>query len=124
MLFINHCLAFNNIVPSKLINKLRDLGLNTTLCDWILNFLTGRQAVWISGQLIIGPGDCFYNYWNHDLETRQQSFHSPLGIANVIVLFLRTTGKSAFPCVKICQTLHTGPVVCQNSSAGIVYSLS
>ncbi|KAI3370742.1 hypothetical protein L3Q82_007286 [Scortum barcoo] len=38
--------AFNTIVPSKLVTKLRDLGLNTTLCDWILNFLTGRpQAV-------------------------------------------------------------------------------
>ncbi|KAI3374141.1 hypothetical protein L3Q82_005996 [Scortum barcoo] len=33
-------------VPSKLVTKLRDLGLNSALCDWILNFLTGRpQAV-------------------------------------------------------------------------------
>ncbi len=46
MLFIDYSSAFNTIVPSKLITKLRDLGLNTTLCDWILNFLTGRpQAV-------------------------------------------------------------------------------
>ncbi|KAI3365877.1 hypothetical protein L3Q82_000862 [Scortum barcoo] len=38
--------AFNTIVPSKLVTKLRDLGLNSALCDWILNFLTGRpQAV-------------------------------------------------------------------------------
>ncbi|KAI3376583.1 hypothetical protein L3Q82_016463, partial [Scortum barcoo] len=37
---------FNTIVPSKLVTKLRDLGLNSALCDWILNFLTGRpQAV-------------------------------------------------------------------------------
>ncbi|KAI3353619.1 hypothetical protein L3Q82_004816 [Scortum barcoo] len=36
----------NTIVPSKLVTKLRDLGLNSALCDWILNFLTGRpQAV-------------------------------------------------------------------------------
>ncbi|KAI3355623.1 hypothetical protein L3Q82_017912 [Scortum barcoo] len=38
--------AFNTIVPSKLVTKLRDLGLNSALCDWILNFLTSRpQAV-------------------------------------------------------------------------------
>ncbi|KAI3360472.1 hypothetical protein L3Q82_002367 [Scortum barcoo] len=39
--------AFNTIVPSKLVTKLRDLGLNSAHdCDWILNFLTGRpQAV-------------------------------------------------------------------------------
>jgi hypothetical protein len=34
--------AFNTIVPSKLITKLRTLGLNTSLCNWILDFLTGR----------------------------------------------------------------------------------
>ena len=32
---------FNTIVPSKL----RALGLNTTLCNWILDFLTGRPQV-------------------------------------------------------------------------------
>jgi hypothetical protein len=31
--------VFNTIVPSKLITKLRPLGLNTSLCNWILNFL-------------------------------------------------------------------------------------
>ncbi|KAI3352102.1 hypothetical protein L3Q82_020924, partial [Scortum barcoo] len=46
MLFIDYSSSFNTIVPSKLVTKLRDLGLNSTLCDWILNFLTGRpQAV-------------------------------------------------------------------------------
>ncbi|KAK5853457.1 hypothetical protein PBY51_014606 [Eleginops maclovinus] len=48
MLFIDYSSAFNTIVPSKLIIKLRDLGLNSALCDWILSFLTGRsQAVWM-----------------------------------------------------------------------------
>jgi hypothetical protein len=32
-------------LPSKLINKLRTLGLNTFLCNWILDFLTGRSQV-------------------------------------------------------------------------------
>ncbi|KAI3375925.1 hypothetical protein L3Q82_016344, partial [Scortum barcoo] len=46
MLFIDYSSAFNTIVPSKLVTKLRDLGLNSALCDWILNFLMGRpQAV-------------------------------------------------------------------------------
>ena len=42
MLFIDYSSAFNTIVPSKLITKLRNLGLNTSLCNWILVFLTGR----------------------------------------------------------------------------------
>ncbi|CDQ82838.1 unnamed protein product [Oncorhynchus mykiss] len=37
--------AFNTIVPSKLITKLRILGLNTSLCNWILKFLTGLPQV-------------------------------------------------------------------------------
>ncbi|KAI3371630.1 hypothetical protein L3Q82_024199 [Scortum barcoo] len=41
MLFIDSS-AFNTIVPSKL----RDVGLNTALCDWLAPFLMGRpQAV-------------------------------------------------------------------------------
>ena len=45
MLFIDYSSAFNTIVPSKLITKLRTLGLNTSLCNWILDFLTGRPQV-------------------------------------------------------------------------------
>ncbi len=35
----------NTIVPTKLAVKLSDLGLNTSLCDWIQDFLTGRPQV-------------------------------------------------------------------------------
>ena len=45
MLFIDNSSAFNNIVPSKLITKLRTLGLHTSLCNWILDFLMGRPQV-------------------------------------------------------------------------------
>ena len=45
MLFIDYSLVFNTIVPSKLITKLRILGLNTSLCNWMLDFLTGRPQV-------------------------------------------------------------------------------
>ena len=37
--------AFNTIVPSKLIIKLEALGLNPTLCNWVLDFLKGRPQV-------------------------------------------------------------------------------
>jgi hypothetical protein len=41
MLFIDYSSAFNTMLPTKLITKLRTLGLNTSLCNWILDFLTG-----------------------------------------------------------------------------------
>ena len=45
MLFNDYSSTFNTIVPSKLITKLRTLGLNTSLCNWILDFLMGRPQV-------------------------------------------------------------------------------
>ncbi|KAK1803187.1 hypothetical protein P4O66_021707 [Electrophorus voltai] len=42
MLFVDYSSAFNNIIPSLLTTKLGDLGLHTSLCDWISNFLTDR----------------------------------------------------------------------------------
>ncbi len=45
LLFIDYSSAFNTIVPTKLADKLTDLGLNTSLCDWIQDFLTARPQV-------------------------------------------------------------------------------
>jgi len=50
LLFIDFSSTFNtnstSIVPSKLILKLRDQGLGTPNCKWIMDLLTGRpQAV-------------------------------------------------------------------------------
>ncbi|KAI4892187.1 hypothetical protein NFI96_026690 [Prochilodus magdalenae] len=42
MLFINFSSAFNTVIPSKLIYKLSQLGISTSLCNWILDFLTDR----------------------------------------------------------------------------------
>ena len=48
MLFIDYSSALNTI------NKLRTLGLNTSLCNWILDFLTGRpQVVWVGNNTLI-----------------------------------------------------------------------
>ncbi len=45
LLFIDYSSTFNTIVPTKLAVKLSDLGLNTSLCDWIQDFLTARPQV-------------------------------------------------------------------------------
>ncbi len=42
MLFIDFSSAFNRIIPQQLINKLNLLGLNYSLCNWILDILTRR----------------------------------------------------------------------------------
>ena len=50
MLFVDYSSAFNTIAPSRLDGKLRDLGVNPSLCSWILDFLTDRpQAVRVAG---------------------------------------------------------------------------
>jgi hypothetical protein len=45
MLFIDYSSAFTTIVPSKLITKLRTLGINISLCNWILDFLMDHPQV-------------------------------------------------------------------------------
>ncbi len=42
MLFIDYSSAFNTVIPHKLTHKMFALGLHSTLCDWLLDFLTGR----------------------------------------------------------------------------------
>ncbi|KAK2898124.1 hypothetical protein Q8A73_014504 [Channa argus] len=52
MLFIVFSSAFNTIIPQHLIEKLSILCLNTSLCNWILDFLTGRpQSVRIGNNI-------------------------------------------------------------------------
>ena len=76
----------NTIVPSKLITKLRTLGLNTSLCNWILDFLKGRhQVVWVgnttSTTLILNTGapqgcvliPLLYCLFTHDCMSRHDS---------------------------------------------------
>jgi len=44
-MWVNWCSAFNTIIPSRLADKLIELGLNIPLCAWILDFLTTRPQV-------------------------------------------------------------------------------
>ena len=86
MLFIDYSSEFNTIVPSKLITKLRTLGLNTSLCNWILDFLTGRPKVVrvdnnTSATLILNMGTpqvcvlspLLYSLFTHDCMARHNS---------------------------------------------------
>ena len=86
MLFIDYSSAFNTIVPTKLITKLRTLGLNTSLCNWILDFLTGHtQVVRVghntSATLILNTGtpqECvlsplLYSLFTHDCVYKHNS---------------------------------------------------
>ncbi len=85
-LFIDYISAFNTIVPIKLAFKLTDLGLNSSLCDWIQDFLTGRPQVVKIGQfttnsitLNVGaPQSCvlsllLYSFYTHDCVSSQSS---------------------------------------------------
>ena len=52
LLFIDYSSAFNTVVPSRLATKLHDLGLNPSMCAWILDFLTARpQVVRVGGHI-------------------------------------------------------------------------
>ncbi len=94
---INYCCsAFNTIVPATLVAKLQTLGLNRSLCSWILDFLTGRsQVVRIgnntSSPLILNTGapqgcvlsPLLYSLYTHDCTATNSS--------NVIVKFADDT---------------------------------
>jgi len=55
LLFIDYSAAFNTIVPSRLADKLIELGLNTPLCAWSLDFLSARpQVVWVGPHQLKG----------------------------------------------------------------------
>ncbi len=86
LLFIDYSSAFNTRVPTKLAVKLSDLGLNTSLCDWIQDFLTVRPQVVKVGQftsnsitLNIGaPQGCvlsplLYSLYTHDCVSSHSS---------------------------------------------------
>ncbi len=86
LLFIDYSSAFNTIVPIKLAVKLTDFGLNSSFCDWIQDFFTGRHQVVKMGQftsnsitLNIGaPQGCvlsplLYSLYTHDCVSSHSS---------------------------------------------------
>ena len=45
LLLVDYSSTFNTVVPSRLDGKLWGLGLNASLCLWILDFLTDRSPM-------------------------------------------------------------------------------
>ncbi len=96
MLFVDYSSAFNTIVPAILVAKLQTLGLNRSLCSWILDFLTGRSQVVRMGNntsstLILNTGapqgcvlsPLLYSLYTHDCTATHSS--------NIIVKFADDT---------------------------------
>ncbi len=96
MLFVDYSSAFNTIVPATLVAKLQTLGLNRSMCSWILDFLTGRSQVVRMGNntsspLILNTGapqgcvlsPLLYSLYTHDCTASHSS--------NVIVKFADDT---------------------------------
>uniref|UniRef100_A0A669CU71 Reverse transcriptase domain-containing protein n=1 Tax=Oreochromis niloticus TaxID=8128 RepID=A0A669CU71_ORENI len=88
MLFIDFSSAFNTIIPQQLICKLDRLGLSTSLCNWLLDFLSQRpQAVRVGNKvsnsitLSTGaPQGCvlsplLFTLLTHDCTTTYSSIH-------------------------------------------------
>jgi len=86
LLFKDYCSAFNTVAPSRLATKLFDLGLNPSMCAWILDFLTARPQVVRAGghtlhPLVLNTGvpqGCvlspfLYSLYTHDCVSRHNS---------------------------------------------------
>ncbi len=81
MLFVDYSSAFNTIVPATLVAKLQTLGLNRSLCSWILDFRTGRSQVVRMGNntsspLVFNTGvlsPLLYSLYTHDCTATHSS---------------------------------------------------
>ncbi len=87
-LLVDYSSAFNTIVPATQVAKLQTLGLNGSLCSWILDFLTGRSQVVRKGNntsspLVLNTGAPLYSLYTHDCIATHRS--------NVIVKFADDT---------------------------------
>jgi hypothetical protein len=109
MLFIGYSSAFNTIMPSKSFTKLRTLGQNTSLCNWILDFLTGRpQMISVgyntSATLILNTGapqgcvlsSLLYSLFAHDCTARHNSNTINKFADDTTVVGLITDDKTAY----------------------------
>ncbi|KAI5609339.1 gastrula zinc finger protein XlCGF28.1-like [Silurus asotus] len=96
MLFIDFSSAFNTVLPTVLITKFSELGICTSTCRWILDFLTNRpQSVRLGNQvsstLILNTGipqgcvlsPLLYSLFTHDC--------APLYNSNIFIKYADDT---------------------------------
>uniref|UniRef100_A0A665UD53 Reverse transcriptase domain-containing protein n=1 Tax=Echeneis naucrates TaxID=173247 RepID=A0A665UD53_ECHNA len=96
MLFVDFSSAFNTVIPQKLVKKLSNLGIGSSLCAWLLDFLRNRpQRVRMgdrtSSTLILNTGTpqgcvlspLLFSLFTHDC--------SPIHPTNTIVKFADDT---------------------------------
>ncbi len=108
LLFIDYSSAFNTIVPIKLAFKLTDLGLNSSLCNWIQDFLTGRPQVVNVGQFtsnsiilnIEAPQGCvlsplLYSLYTHECVSSHSSTSTVKFADDTVVLGLISNNDEA-----------------------------
>ncbi|KAK3556856.1 hypothetical protein QTP70_022354 [Hemibagrus guttatus] len=110
MLQIDFSSAFNTIIHHHLFEKLSLLGLNTSLCNWILDFLTGRpQSVRIRNSILstttLGTGalqgcvlsSLLFSLLTHDCAAMHSSNHI-IKFANdtTVVELIRKNDESAY----------------------------
>ncbi|KAI3360268.1 hypothetical protein L3Q82_014582 [Scortum barcoo] len=99
MLFVDFSSAFNTVIPDKLILKLHNLGLPSSLCHWIRDFLTNRpQVVRIgdntSSTLVLSTGTPQGCVLSPALFTLFTSDCSAIYSTNTIVKFADDTNRS------------------------------
>ncbi len=91
MLFVDYSSAFNTIVPATLVAKLQTLGLNRSLCSWILDFLTGRSQVVRMGNNTSSPRS-----------------------STLVHRRVASSAHSCTPCTHTTVQLHTAPMSSSN----------
>ncbi|KAK3510480.1 hypothetical protein QTP70_009162 [Hemibagrus guttatus] len=111
MLFIDFSSAFNTIIPQHLTEKLSLLGIKTSLCNWILDFLTGRpQSVRIGNSTSSAttmntgaPQGCvlsplLFTLLTHDCAAMHSSNHIIKFANDTTVRWLLTSGAHSDHC--------------------------
>ncbi|KAF7706213.1 gastrula zinc finger protein XlCGF28.1-like [Silurus meridionalis] len=110
MLFIDFSSAFNTIIPQYLIEKLNLLCLNTSLCNWILEFLTGRHPLNINGSSVeIDRSTKFLSVHLADNLTWSLNTSSITKKAHQHLYFLRKLRKAHLP-PHILTTFYRGTI--------------
>ncbi|KAI4888890.1 hypothetical protein NFI96_013359, partial [Prochilodus magdalenae] len=54
MLFVDFTSAFTTMIPQTLTDKLSSLGLRSSLCNWVLDFLTNRPQSFADDTAVVG----------------------------------------------------------------------